>query len=430
MNGHINAPENDGVTGNPKYVAEAASHEVGHNIGLSHDGTSSVGYYQGHGSWAPIMGVGYYKSLVQWSKGEYSGANNTQDDFVVAGSNGLPLRTDDYGNTTGTATALQGSPATVDGVIGSRTDVDAFTVSVSAGPATFSAIPAPTSPDLDIKLEVRDSSGTLVGSDDPASGSTDNDTSTGMGATVTATLAAGTYTVLVDGVGYGDPLNSGYSDYASLGFYRLTATVVGPDGQAPTAVASASSTSGELPFAVDFTGSSSSDPEGATLTYAWDFGDGSTSTEANPSHTYTTAGSYTVTLTVTDDKSLTGSTTLTIVASAPLRKIDVNAISSTGVKTKTGLTVTASITIRDDGSAAVSGATVTGTWYNGTKASGSKSAVTNANGIATITSGNLKVRTGTQIRFCVTNVTLTGGTWLTSVFAPTNATDCTTYIAP
>jgi hypothetical protein len=29
-----------------------------HNVGLNHDGTASVGYYEGHGSWAPIMGVG------------------------------------------------------------------------------------------------------------------------------------------------------------------------------------------------------------------------------------------------------------------------------------------------------------------------------------------------------------------------------------
>ncbi len=50
--------------GNEKYTAEAISHEVGHTLGLSHDGriTPSEGYYAGHGSgdtgWAPIMGVG------------------------------------------------------------------------------------------------------------------------------------------------------------------------------------------------------------------------------------------------------------------------------------------------------------------------------------------------------------------------------------
>ena len=42
---------------NAKYIAEATSHEVGHNLGLSHDGTSSQGYYPGAGAWAPIMGV-------------------------------------------------------------------------------------------------------------------------------------------------------------------------------------------------------------------------------------------------------------------------------------------------------------------------------------------------------------------------------------
>ena len=46
-------------SGYPKYVWEAASHEIGHNLGLSHDGTSTAGYYTGHANWAPIMGVRY-----------------------------------------------------------------------------------------------------------------------------------------------------------------------------------------------------------------------------------------------------------------------------------------------------------------------------------------------------------------------------------
>lgn len=416
----------NGVGSGAKSITEAASHEVGHNIGLSHDGTSTLGYYSGHGSWAPIMGVGYSKAITQWSRGEYSGANNTQDDFVIAGNNGLPLRSDDHGNTSGTATALQGTPATVDGVISTRTDVDAFTVNASDGPATFTAIPAPVSPNLDIKMELRNSAGDLVASDDPACGSTNGDSATGLGASISTTLTAGTYTILIDGVGCADPLSTGYSDYASLGNYRLTSTVVGPDGQAPTAVLGVSSTTGEFPLTVNFTGSGSSDPEGATLSYSWSFGTGDTSTEANPSYTYTAAGTYTAALTVTDDRNLSNTKSVTIVVTAPVRKIDVAAVSASGVRTRAGVTVTASVTIRDIASANVSGASVTGTFYNGTRALTTRSAITNVNGVATISSNALKVKAGTQIRFCVTGLTLANGTWLTSIFG---GTDCVTYTA-
>ncbi len=76
-----------GVPGS-KNIAEATSHEVGHNLGLSHDGVqaqngqSAQGYYTGclppassncSGIWAPIMGVGYYKPISQWSRGEQGG---------------------------------------------------------------------------------------------------------------------------------------------------------------------------------------------------------------------------------------------------------------------------------------------------------------------------------------------------------------------
>jgi hypothetical protein len=74
---------NEGFVG----VSEAISHEFGHNLGLSHDGKDSTGYYTGHGTgetdWAPIMGVGYYAKTVQWSKGEYSGATQAQDDIAM-----------------------------------------------------------------------------------------------------------------------------------------------------------------------------------------------------------------------------------------------------------------------------------------------------------------------------------------------------------
>ena len=48
------------------------------------------------------------------------------------------------------------------------------------------------------------------------------------------------------------------------------------------------------------------DPDGDTLTYAWDFGDGTTSSAQNPSHAYLTAGSYTARVTVSDGRGGTG----------------------------------------------------------------------------------------------------------------------------
>lgn len=68
-----------------------------------------------------------------------------------------------------------------------------------------------------------------------------------------------------------------------------------------TASATASPTTGNAPLAVTFTGSATGGT--APYTYSWTFGDGSTSTSQNPSHTYSSAGSYTATLTVTDASS-------------------------------------------------------------------------------------------------------------------------------
>jgi PKD repeat protein len=82
----------------------------------------------------------------------------------------------------------------------------------------------------------------------------------------------------------------------------------------PTAAIVATPTSGPAPLTVDFDGSSSSDSDGSIVTYDWDFGDGVTATGSAVSHTYEVAGSYTVTLTVTDNDGAQHATLLSITA--------------------------------------------------------------------------------------------------------------------
>ncbi|HXC51722.1 MAG TPA: glycoside hydrolase family 44 protein [Candidatus Limnocylindrales bacterium] len=89
----------------------------------------------------------------------------------------------------------------------------------------------------------------------------------------------------------------------------------GTANAAPAAVASATPTSGTAPLTVALSGAASSDSDGTIASYAWTFGDGQTGSGATPSHTYTAAGSYTATLTVTDNLGATGSAGVAITVS-------------------------------------------------------------------------------------------------------------------
>ncbi|MFW2334945.1 PKD domain-containing protein, partial [Ilumatobacter sp.] len=94
-----------------------------------------------------------------------------------------------------------------------------------------------------------------------------------------------------------------------------TATVtitVNPVNDPPVADANGpySALAGET---ITFDGSGSSDPDGTIDSFDWDFGDGSTGTGVAPTHSYTEAGTFTVTLTVTDDGGLFDTTTTTAV---------------------------------------------------------------------------------------------------------------------
>lgn len=225
------------------YIAEASSHEFGHNLGLSHDGaTPNTTYYAGHGSglvsWAPIMGNSYNKNVTQWSKGEYTNANNSQDDLAVIDGK-LGFVTDDHGDLIGTATEFSleadGSVLSTNpeidphnvypvnkGIINSATDTDVFSFNAGAGLVTLTVNPAwdawfratdRRGANLDIEVELLDSVGASVDLDEPV-----DDTM----ATVTATVAAGTFYLAVTGVGN---TITPYSDYGSLGEYFVFGSI-------------------------------------------------------------------------------------------------------------------------------------------------------------------------------------------------------------
>ena len=218
--------------GGPDNIAEVVSHEFGHNLGLSHDGTGTSGYYTGQGtgftSWAPIMGAGYYMQLSQWSAGEYTGANQTQDDVAIISSK-LNAKMDDHSNTrTGAtplvvdttghvySTTLVNNPMDASkankGVITSRTDVDVFSFNTGTGNVVLQATPlreaaAERGGNLDLALNLYDAAGNLLVTSNPA-----DETDAG----INTNLAAGTYYLAVDGVG-----SAHYSDYGSLGQYYI-----------------------------------------------------------------------------------------------------------------------------------------------------------------------------------------------------------------
>ena len=89
------------------------------------------------------------------------------------------------------------------------------------------------------------------------------------------------------------------------------------NNQPPIAVASADRSTGLPPLLVTFSSAGSSDPDGATLSYSWTFGDGGSSILANPAHTYLAAGPYVVQLSVSDGFSTTLANILTIKVGNP-----------------------------------------------------------------------------------------------------------------
>lgn len=200
-----------------KYIADASSHEVGHTLGLNHDGRiGGLEYYGGHAGWGPIMGAPYDQLLTHWSKGEYAGANNREDDLAVCAQFGGVTVGDDHGSSTGTATLVSGTQPTVKGIISSADDVDYIRFDTGQGLVRLSAtagylVPAPSLANVDLQLDLLRHDGTVVAGTNPG----------GQNALHSLVLTPGTYYLRVDGAGLGDPLALGYTDYGSIGAYQI-----------------------------------------------------------------------------------------------------------------------------------------------------------------------------------------------------------------
>jgi glucose/arabinose dehydrogenase len=111
----------------------------------------------------------------------------------------------------------------------------------------------------------------------------------------------------------------GFLYYVDL--FGGTIRKIGYSSSKPVAQFTATPTSGPVPLQVAVDASGSNDPEGTALTYAWNFGDGSTGTGKQASHTYQQPGRYTIQLTVTDTSGATGSASRTVSAGVPVPTI-------------------------------------------------------------------------------------------------------------
>jgi PKD repeat protein len=188
--------------------------------------------------------------------------------------------------------------------------------------------------------------------------------------------------------------------------------------QLPVAVVTATPTTGTAPLAVSFSGAGSSDPDGSIVTYAWTFGDGGTSGLVSPSHTYASAGTYTATLNVTDNRGGTASMSVTITVQAdPNAVLSVGGITMVLVSRSGGAAAQATVLIRRADGTPVSGVSVAGTWSG--LVAGNASVTTDATGRAVFVSKATK-RHGT-FTFAVTGASKTGFTYDASQNAVSSA---------
>jgi hypothetical protein len=212
---------------NVKNIAEAASHETGHTLGLYHQSTydascvkiSDYNYGQGAGEigWAPIMGVGYYQNLTSWYNGPNSyGCTNFQSDLdVITTSNGISFRTDEYAASFASATNVDftANQFILNGMVGQNNDQDMIRFTQpGSGRFQLDAVPynvgtGNSGSNLDLQVSLYNSSQTLLNVYNPGAL---------LSSVIDTQLNPGTYYLRIEGRG-----NIYAPDYTSLGSYAL-----------------------------------------------------------------------------------------------------------------------------------------------------------------------------------------------------------------
>lgn len=288
-------------------IAEAASHEFGHTFGLRHDGgtvansrTSADGtYYYGYSSpsptWGTIMGAAYDQEVVQWSKGEYDIANNTENDLaIIANStNGFGYVADEAGETIAAAANLPapGGFVSFSGVIAAA-DVDCYRIEAGNGTISLDINPAFNSPNLDVSAELLNAGGIVLassGSNQPS-----------LDASLSRAVTQGTYFLRIRGSAWGNPATGGWSTYGSIGEYSVTGSVPNFIPVDPPVITSGTTAGGFVGFPFSYAIVATNSPSNFSVTGSLPPGITLNSSSGLLSGTPSVEGVYSVTINATN----------------------------------------------------------------------------------------------------------------------------------
>ncbi|MDT9000466.1 pre-peptidase C-terminal domain-containing protein [Paucibacter sp. APW11] len=217
-------------------IGMTAAHEVGHQMGMLHDGGGSGGeYFEGIPAyqWGPIMGNywqggSWANQLFTWSKGEYNTASNREDDLrIMTVDEAVPYADDDNVNGKNLVLRANGeiNPADNWGQIERNTDSDTFAFTLAnAGTLNLRVDPIEYLRMLDVDASIVNAAGQTV--------ARSNLSVNRSAEFVNLSLPAGAYKLLIQGGAEGTPQN-GFSKYSSLGYYAVKGTLGG--GTTPSA---------------------------------------------------------------------------------------------------------------------------------------------------------------------------------------------------